>query len=315
MKNIPEIVFLDSVTVGNTFNLLVLSELGNVTYYQVTSYDEVVKHIGNAEIVITNKVKIDKPVMDACSSIKLICVAATGMNNIDIEYAGKKGILVKNVAGYSTESVVQVTFSLLLYLINKTRYYDYYTKSGKYFESPVFTHFANNFCELSGKKFGIIGLGTIGKRIAEVATAFGAIVNYYSTTGRNIENNYSHLGLNELLAVSDVISIHCPLTPGTKNLISYDQLKRMKKSAILLNTGRGGIVNEAALAIALEEGLITGAGIDVLESEPPLPTNPLFMLAHPERLVVTPHLAWAANESRERLIDGIIKNIVEYMNM
>jgi lactate dehydrogenase-like 2-hydroxyacid dehydrogenase len=311
---VPKIVFLDASTVGYTDNLSRLSALGEFASYPVTSPEDTVMHAGNAEILITNKVLIDSHVMDSCPALKLICIAATGTNNVDLQYAKNKGIQVKNVTGYSTESVVQVTFSLLFYLLNHTRYYDEYTKSGKYFSSPVFTHFEKNFTELSGKHFGIIGLGTIGKRVAEAASGFGAKVSYYSTTGRNLANPYPHLALNELLSASDIISVHCPLTPETRNLLGYNQLKMMKKKALLLNTGRGGIVNEADLARALDEGLIAGAGLDVTEHEPPQPENPLFAIQHPEQLVITPHLAWASNESRERLIEGIINNINEFLS-
>ncbi|MBN1414429.1 MAG: D-2-hydroxyacid dehydrogenase [Bacteroidales bacterium] len=308
------IVFLDADTVGFTNNLNHLKALGNVTFYPLTSADERISHIGDAEIIITNKVVIDAAVMNVCKELKLICVAATGMNNIDLAYAEKRGIQVKNVAGYSTESVVQVTIALLFYLLNKIRYYDDYTKSGNYFTSPVFTHFKRNFCELSGKRFGIIGLGAIGKRIAGVATAFGAAVVYHSTTGKNLQNPYPHLTLHHLLSTSDVVSVHCPLTPETRNLIGYEQIRHMKSAALLLNTGRGGIINEAGLARALDEGMLAGAGLDVMETEPPRPDNPLFHLRHPERIVITPHLAWASDESRERLIDGIIYNIKEYLD-
>jgi lactate dehydrogenase-like 2-hydroxyacid dehydrogenase len=308
------IVFLDADTTGHTKNLAQLTGMGEFRYFPATSYEDTVTHIGNAEIVITNKVVMDAAIMDACPSIGLICVAATGMNNVDLDHAKKRGIRVKNVAGYSTESVVQLTFALLLCLLNKIQYYDAYTKSGEYARSHVFTHFANNFRELSGKRFGIIGLGTIGKRVAEVATAFGAQVSYHSTTGRNLMNPWPHLSLTELLSTSDVVSLHCPLTPETRNLIAYPELRRMKPTAFLLNTGRGGIINEADLARSLDEGLIEGAGLDVLEKEPPEPDNPLFALRHPEKIIITPHLAWASNESRERLMEGIIKNINDYRN-
>jgi lactate dehydrogenase-like 2-hydroxyacid dehydrogenase len=307
------IVFLDAGTVGTTDNLAGLNKLGEIRYYDVTSREETIKHIGDAEIVITNKVIIDSHVMDSCPSVKLICVAATGMNNIDLVQAKSRGIRVKNVSGYSTESVVQVTFSLLLYLMNSIRYYDDYVKSGLYSSGSVFTHFAKNFHEISGKQFGIIGLGTIGKRVAEVATAFGAVVSYYSTSGQNLNNIYPHLPLSTLLAGSDVISIHCPLTPGTHNLIGYAQLRQMKRSSILLNLGRGGIVNEADLAKALNQNLIAGAGLDVHENEPPKPDNPLLHLDHPGKILMTPHLAWASNESRTRLVEGITDNIREYL--
>lgn len=312
MKKV-KIVFLDAGTVGDTGNLWRLQEAGETVFYAFSLPGEIIPRAGDAEIVITNKVPIDKSVMDSCPRLKLICIAATGMNNVDLVHAGSRGIVVKNVAGYSTESVVQSTFSLLLYLTNHLRYYDEYTKSGAYFRNPVFTHFGKNFYELHGKQFGIIGLGTIGRRVAEVASAFGSKVSYYSTTGRNLDNPYPHLALPALLASSDVVSVHCPLTPETRNLIGYERLKLMKNTALLLNTGRGGIIHEADLARALDEGLIAGAGLDVLEEEPPGPGNPLFSLNHPERLVISPHMAWASDESRERLIEGILNNINEYL--
>ena len=310
----PGIVFLDAETLGNVSGYFKLTKLGNLTVYQTTQHDHRIDRIRGKEIIITNKVIIDRELIDASPSLKLVCVAATGMNNVDLDYALQKGITVKNVSGYSTESVVQLTFSLLFYLYNHIRYYDEYTKSGAYFRNPVFTHFEKSFSELSGKRFGIIGLGTIGKRIAETATVFGAKVYYHSTTGRNLINPYPHITLPELLSTSDIISIHCPLTSDTRNLLGYERLKLMKKTALLLNAGRGGIINEADLARALDEGLIAGAGLDVLEEEPPGPDNPLFSLRHPERIIITPHIAWASTESRERLMKGIINNINEYLN-
>jgi len=309
-----KIVFLDASTVGHTDNFSRLSDLGEITTFPYTSREDTIGRIHETEIFITNKVIIDGSVMDSCPALKLICVAATGMNNVDLLHAKARGIEVRNVAGYSTESVVQVTFSLLFYLLNHLRYYDEYTRSGMYSRNPVFTHFEKNFTEISGKQFGIIGLGTIGKRIAQTAAAFGAKISYHSTTGRNLANPYPHLSLPELLSASDIVTIHCPLTSGTRNLIGYERLKLMKKTALLLNTGRGGIINEADLAMALDEELIAGAGLDVLEEEPPRPDNPLFSLRHPERLIITPHIAWASNESRERLMEGIIHNISEYLN-
>jgi glycerate dehydrogenase len=310
----PRTVFLDTHTVGKPENVRRLTEMTDIVFYPETEPEQTIERIGNAEIVITNKVVISSSVMDSCPGLKLVCIAATGMNNIDIAHAASRNIQVKNVRGYSTESVVQVTFSLLFYLIHHTRYYDDYTKSGEYAQNRFFTHFDRNFHELSGKYYGIIGMGTIGKRVAEAARAFGARVVYHSTTGRNLHNPYPHMSLDELLGISDVVSIHCPLTPATENLIGYEQLKAMKPSAILINTGRGGVVNEVGLARALDERLIAAAGLDVLEREPPLPSNPLFALEHPDRILVTPHLAWASDESRERLIEGIIQNITDYIN-
>jgi lactate dehydrogenase-like 2-hydroxyacid dehydrogenase len=202
---------------------------------------------------------------------------------------------------------------MLYYLGSHLAYYDQFVKKGDYARSSLFTHLGKPFFELAGKNYGIIGLGTIGKRIAEVASAFGARIQYYSTTGKNENTGYTSVSLEQLLHDSDVLSIHCPLTEATHNLIGYDQMCMMKKEAILINAGRGGIVNEAALATALNEGRIASAALDVLEKEPPEISNPLFRIKQPEKLLITPHIAWASGESRERLMDGIIRNISDFL--
>jgi lactate dehydrogenase-like 2-hydroxyacid dehydrogenase len=309
----PGIVFLDAETLGEVPGYFHLTRLGNLTVYQSTSSDQRIDRIQGREIIITNKVVIDREVLAACPTVKLICIAATGMNNVDLEFAAENGIMVKNVAGYSTESVVQHTFSMLFYLMEKLPYYDRYVKEGQYAASGLFTHHGKPFNELDGKQFGIIGMGTIGKRVAALATAFGAKVQYFSTTGKNPDAGYFCVTLGELLKESDVISVHCPFTNATRNLIGYEQFRMMKKSALILNMGRGGIVNEPDLARALDKGLIAGAGLDVLEKEPPEESNPLFHLKHPEKLLITPHIAWASCESRERLMQGINHNIAEYL--
>jgi lactate dehydrogenase-like 2-hydroxyacid dehydrogenase len=309
----PGIVFLDADTLGEVTGFYQLTKQGNLTVYPSTLPQQRIERILGREIVITNKVVIDREVMEACPTLKLICIAATGKNNIDLACAEEKGIQVKNVAGYSTESVVQHTFAMLFYLGSHLPYYDQYVKNGEYARNNLFTHLGKPFSELAGKNYGIIGLGTIGKRIAEVASAFGARIQYYSTTGKNMNAGYTSVSLEQLLHDSDFISIHCPLTEATHNLIGYDQLCRMKKEAILINAGRGGIVNEAALAQALDEGRIAAAALDVLEKEPPEISNPLFSIKQPEKLLITPHIAWASRESRERLMEGIIQNISEYL--
>ncbi|MBN1159251.1 MAG: D-2-hydroxyacid dehydrogenase [Bacteroidales bacterium] len=309
----PDIVFLDTETIGEVAQLEHLRRLGNLTVYTKTSREERIKHIGLHDIVITNKVLIDREIIDACPSLKLICIAATGMNNVDLDYATLKNIQVKNVSGYSTESVVQHTFALLFHLMNKLDYYDLYVKSGMYARSGLFTHHGRSFHELSGKIMGIIGLGTIGKRVAEVAVCFGAEVVYFSTTGKNLDQPCMHVSLEELLTLSDIVSIHCPLTEKTKNLLDQEQLKLMKKDAILINTGRGSIVNESALARAIDNGMLGGAGLDVLSEEPPDEDNPLLHIRQQEKLIITPHIAWAAMESRNRLLEGIIENIRKFL--
>lgn len=312
MKNTLNIAFLDASTVGEVKSVQKIAELGKYVSYSLTAPAERIERIRGNNIIITNKVVIDKDVMDACPELRLICISATGMNNVDLEYAAKKGITVKNVSGYSTESVAQTTFSMLFYLMNKLRYFDNYVKSGEYSKSPIFTHHGRSFFELKGKQFGIIGLGTIGKRVAEIATVFGAKVVYYSTSGKNTNSPYPHFPLEELIKSSDVISIHCPLNEKTENLIDYHQFIKMKPNAILLNAGRGKIVNEAGLARALNENLIAAAGLDVLEKEPIAADNPLLKIDNQEKLLITPHVAWISEEARESLIEGVLKNILEW---
>jgi lactate dehydrogenase-like 2-hydroxyacid dehydrogenase len=310
---IHKIVFLDADSVGQVEDLKLLNELGEYRQFGLTSPDQRIVRISGCDIVITNKVVIDKVVMDACPSLRLICIAATGMNNVELDYAGKKGITVKNVAGYSTESVAQSAFSMLFYLLHSSRYYDDYVKTGDYSKSPVFTHHGRSFYELKGKVIGIIGLGTIGKRVAQIASVFGMQVSYYSTSGKNINKAYPRLALEELLSQSDIVTIHCPLNGKTENLIGIQELKSMKRTAYLLNLGRGGIVNEKALAEALDSELIAGAGIDVLTREPITGDNPLLHCQKPEKIFITPHIAWASIESRKLLVKEIIDNIRSFL--
>lgn len=312
MEKKLKIVFLDASTVGNPDNLKQFSGLGEYCQYDLTTPHELIERIGDSQVVITNKVIIDRGVMDACPSMKLICIAATGMNNVDLEYAAEKNIQVRNVSGYSTESVAQATFSMLFYLLNHSAYYDHYVKSGMYSRSPIFTHHGREFGELNGKQFGIIGMGTIGKRVACIAEAFGAHVVYYSTSGKNKVTKYQHLELEELLQIADVISIHCPLNERTNNLIEVDRLAMMKPTAFLVNMGRGGIVDEMALAKALDKEQIAGAALDVLSREPIDENNPLLKVKNTERLFITPHIAWASREARTLLIDRIIENIQSF---
>jgi lactate dehydrogenase-like 2-hydroxyacid dehydrogenase len=309
----PKIVFLDISTIGDVNNLSRLNEIGDFNSYEITDAGQRIERLKDCEIVITNKVVIDKEVIDACSSLKLICVAATGVNNIDIEYAALKGIQIKNVAGYSTESVAQSLFSMLFYIMHNTLYYDNYVKNGKYSQSKIFTHIGPQFIELKSKQFGIIGLGTIGKRVAEIAKAFGSDVAYYSTSGKNLNNSFTYLTLNDLLSTSDIVSVHCPLNEQTINLIDMEQLKLMKPSAYLLNTGRGGIINEHALARALDLNWIAGAALDVLAKEPIDTNNPLLKVKNKEKLLITPHIAWTSKESRNLLIEKIAENIRKFI--
>ena len=236
------IVFLDLLTMGDVANLDQLKEFGRLTTYETTSPEETAERIADATVVITNKVFVGKETMEKAPQLKLICVAATGINNVDQAYAAEKGIEVKNVVDYSTHSVAQLTFTLILALLNQPGYYDQYVKSGAYIKSPVFTHLDRSFWQLNGKQLGIIGLGNIGKQVARIAEAFGMQVSYYSSTGRHNDANYRRLDLDELLSGSDVVSIHAPLSDQTAGLIDYAKICRMKPQALLINTRRGGII-------------------------------------------------------------------------
>lgn len=314
MKSEINITILDASTLGKVKAIEKIAALGKFTSYELTDPEQRIERLQGQQVAIVNKAIIDKQVMDACPELKLICISATGMNNVDLDYAKEKGIVVKNVAGYSTDSVAQLTFSMLLYLLAKLPYFDNFVKSGDYAKSPIFTNHGRSFWELKGKQFAIVGLGTIGKRVAEIAKAFGAKVVYHSTSGKNLNAPYPHLEFEELLLTSDVISIHCPLNEKTDNLFGYEQFKKMKSSAILLNAGRGKIVNETELAKALNENLIAAAGLDVLEYEPIKENNPLLKIDNPEKLFITPHIAWISQEAREELVEGVCQNIINWIN-
>ncbi|MDR1594679.1 MAG: D-2-hydroxyacid dehydrogenase [Prevotellaceae bacterium] len=304
------IVFLDAETIGNDISFEELERLGNFVKYDNTSPDNVQHRLKDADIVITNKTRITAQIIEACPNLRLICVAATGMNNIDLEAAAKAGISVKNVAGYSTDSVVQLSYGILFSLMMHISWFDSYVKSGEYSRSSLFTNYTYTFAELAGKQIGIIGMGTIGKQSAAVGITFGANIVYYSTSGNNNSAPYTRLELDELLKTSDIIFIHAPLNDKTRNLINAEKLKLMKPSALLINTGRGHIVNEAELVEALNSGTIAGAALDVFSKEPLPENNPLFNIKYPDRLILTPHIAWTSIEARKRLLSGIVNNIV-----
>jgi lactate dehydrogenase-like 2-hydroxyacid dehydrogenase len=307
MKKI-KIVFLDSGSVGDT-DLSPFSKLGDFISYHHTLPEYVRERAAEADVIITNKVKVMKSELDVLPNLKLICIAATGMNNVDLEEAERRGIPVKNVSDYSTDSVAQLTLTMALCLVQRTGAYDKYVKSGKYCHSQLFTNHSYPFFEISGKKWGIIGMGSIGKRVATLAEAFGAEVLYHSTSGQNLSAGFPHLSLKELLAECDIVSIHAPLNEQTNNLIGYKELCLMKPTTFLINVGRGGIVDEADLARALQEKRLAGAGVDVFSQEPILKENPLLTLVSNDNLLLTPHIAWASAEARERLINLIAEHI------
>ena len=303
-----KIVFLDAATMGDV-SFEPFERLGDFTSYEMSTPQEARERVKDVNVLLINKVLVDKELIDSAPELKLICVAATGFNNIDVEYAASKGIPVRNAVGYSTDSVVQNTFMHILSLVGGAPYFDDSVKSGSYSRSGMFTDPNWNWWELSGKTIGIIGMGNIGMKVAGIAEAFGMKVCYYSTSGTGHCKDYPCLTLDELLSVSDVVSIHAPLNERTKNLIGRNELARMKPSAYLLNAGRGASVVEADLAEAVDNGVIAGAGIDVFVQEPLPEDHPYLQMKHPERMRFSPHIAWASVEARKRLIDLMAANI------
>lgn len=306
------IVFLDADTIGSDIDLTVFKKLGDVTCYGFSTPQEMRERAADADILVLNKMPANETTLDKASRLKLICVAATGTNNLDKAYLEKRGIAWRNVAGYSTECVTQHTFALLFYLLEKLPYYDSFVKSGSYAGSTAFTHFTNIFHEIHGMTWGIIGLGAIGQRVAQIASMFGCQVIYYSTTGKNNQPQYERTSLEELLSRSDIISVHAPLTEQTEGLIDKKAFHQMKKSAIFLNLGRGPIVVEQDLADALNAGELAAAGLDVLCEEPMRADSPLLSIQDSGRLIITPHIAWAGAETRRRLTDTIWHQIEDF---
>ncbi len=309
-----KIVFLDVKTIGEDIDLSGFERLGEVVKYGFSSPEEARVRTRDADVIILNKVVINEQSIGEAEHLKLVCVTATGTNNLDKEYLEKRGIEWRNVAGYSTETVAQHTFALLFFLLEKLAYYDEYVKSERYIGDTVFTHFQNVFHELSGKTWGIIGLGAIGRRVADIAKLFGCRVIYYSTSGKNTQAGYERVDFDTLLKESDIVSVHAPLTVETEGLMNKAAFDRMKESAIFLNLGRGPIVVEEDLAEALESGSIAAAGLDVLKVEPMSETNPLRRIKDSDRLIITPHIAWASIEARTRLMKIIEGQVRDFLN-
>ena len=304
-----KIVCLDGATLGSA-DLSAFEDFGDFEKFELTPKEKVIDRLQGADVAMVNKVVLDENVLDN-TNLKLILETATGTNNIAVEYAKSKGIAVKNVAGYSTQSVTQHTFALLFAFLNQVIYYDEFTKSGKWCKSDIFTDFSRITTTLAGKNYGIIGLGAIGREVAKIASAFGATVFYYSTSGVNSNAEFTRLELNELLSECDFISIHAPLNEKTKNLITQKELNLLKDRAILINVGRGGIVNEEDLALMLDKKDFRAA-LDVLESEPMRKNHPLLNVKNKQNLIITPHIAFASEESMARLIKMVFENLVEW---
>lgn len=307
-----KIVCLDADTLGNDVDLdSVFGKFGEFVSYNMTDETQTIQRLQNADIVLTNKVLITKDVI-AKTNLKLICVTATGVNNIDLVAAKEANIPVKNVAGYSTNSVVQQTFANILAIRNSTSYYENYGKnSDGWAKSPIFVNLDKPIFELSGKKFCVVGLGTIGLEVAKVAQAFGCEVSYYSTSGNNSNSNFKRVSFDEVLK-SDIISIHAPLNENTKNLFNSKALNQLKDGAMLVNSGRGGIVDEEYMAKLIDEREIYFI-TDVLEKEPIMANHPLLKVKNKDRLMITPHIAWASVEARIKLIELSAKNIEDFI--
>ncbi len=306
------IVFLDADSIGKDIDLSGFDEIGHVTRYGYSNEEEMPERVRDADVIIVNKVNVNEKTVGKAEKLKLVCVCATGTNNLDKEFLAQQNIAWKNVAGYSTESVAQHTFSLVFYLLEKMYYYDRYVKTEKYVNDEMFTHFSNVFHELNGMTWGIIGLGNIGRRVADIAKMFGCHVIYYSASGKNNQEGYERVEFEELLADSDIVSVHAPLNENTLNLMNLEAFRKMKKSAIFINVGRGPIVVEEDLADALESGMIAAAGLDVLREEPMTKENPLRRIKDSNRLVITPHIAWATVEARTRLMEIVLGQIKEF---
>ena len=299
------ITVLDAATLANT-SLDALAQLGKLTCYDLTAKEQVVERCQDADIVISNKVVIDQHAMSKLTNLKLICVAATGTNNIDLVAAKEHGIAVTNVAGYSTPSVVQHTFTLITNLLGNTHRYINDCQQGLWQQSPMFCRLDYSFNEIAGKTLAIVGYGSLGKAVADVARAFGANVIISERKGQTPREG--RVSFNDALTTADIISVHCPLTDETRNQIAAAELSMMKPSAIIINTARGGIINEADLADALANNVIAGAGVDVLSKEPAEQENPLALYKG-ANLLLTPHIAWASQESIVRLVNEIALNI------
>lgn len=305
-----KIVFLDAGTMG-TSSLAPIESQGELVAWPNSTPEESVARVSDCDVLIVNKIKVNDRLLDAAPRLRLVCEAGTGINNIDVDACERRGVLVRNVAGYSTDSVVQETFMHILNLLGNGAYFDEVVKSGAYSRSGLFTDYSRPFIEMTGKTLGVIGLGAIGSKVARIGTAFGMKVVYYSTSGTSHSTEYPSVPLERLMRESDVISVHAPYNERTASLVGEKELRMMKPKAIIVNMGRGGIVVEDALAKVIDEGVIGGAGLDVYSVEPIPADHPLLHTRHPERLSLTPHVAWASIEARERLIQSIADNIAK----
>jgi len=307
-------VFLDFDTVSHESDIQT-TELDAVleTFHQypVSTPEQIPDRIRDVDVLLTNKIKVTAAVMDAAPRLKLICLAATGFDNVDVEAARERGIGVCNIAGYCTQAVAQHVFALILTLNQNLDGYRQRMRAGNWQESPHFTMLDYPINELAGKALGIVGYGELGGGVARIAQAFGMDVLLAERPGREGPMREGRMPVDEVLAQADILSLHCPLTEHTRNLLDARAFERMPRHALLINTARGAVVDEQALADALRQGEIAGAGVDVLSQEPPVDGNPLLAEDIPN-LILTPHIAWAAVEARQRALDEMAMNIRAY---
>ena len=314
MEKKPNIVVLERNSVGTDIDVSCFEKLGNVTYYRNTvTVAEVQERTKDADIIIANKSPMREESLKDSPNVKLICEFATGFDNCDLDYLSGRGIRVANVRNYSTDMVAQHTFTLALALMQKLAHYDTYVKSGEYSAQDRFSNFDISFNELAGKTWGVVGMGNIGRKVAKIAEAFGCKVIFHSVTGKSTITEYTQVDKETLLKESDVLSLHCPLSDLSRNFIDKDALKKMKKTAVLVNVARGPVVNNTDLYEALQAEEIAAAGLDVLEQEPLELTNPLSKIKDSTRLIITPHLAWASVEARIRCVEEACKNAEAFL--
>lgn len=307
------LVILERNSVGTDIDVSCFEKLGRVTVYENTVERQVAERIQDADVVIGNKAPLNESTLQGAKNLKLITLFSTGYDCVDIAYCAAHGIKVANVKDYCTDAVSQHTFAMLFYLLEHLRHYDEYVKSGAYGAQERFSNFDLPFVELTGKTWGIVGMGNIGSRVAGIAKAFGCRVIFYSASGKSTCTTYEQVDKDTLLAQSDFLSLHCPLSERTRNLIDKDALRKMKRTAILLNVARGAVINNADLYWALQNEEIAAAGLDVLEKEPIASDNLLGRIKDSNRLLITPHMAWASTEARERIVQEVFLNIEAYL--
>jgi len=308
-----KIVVLERNSVGTDVSVDIFNKLGEVTCYRNTvEIEDIKERVKDADVVIFNKSKMNEETLAEAKNVKLLCAFATGYDCVDLDYCKSRGITVCNVVNYSTDAVAQHTFAMLFYLLEHLPHYDNYVKSGQYAAQDRFSNFDLPFTEVAGKTWGIIGMGNIGKKVASIAKAFGARVIFYSASGKSTVTEYEKVDFETLLSESDILSVHCPLSDLTRNIIDANALKKMKKTAILLNVARGPVVNNDDLYRALVDEEIAAAGLDVVTKEPITDENPLTTMMDSNKLLITPHLAWATVEARTRLVDEVYENIKAY---